>query len=364
MSINIERLREIYENIENISEIDTIKIFPTDYNRRHYLLSELRTLNNIIGLVEKNFFKESFILLRTVFEKFMFFWLMFEGKRYRWTTTYKIIPNKNNNPKDARDITYQMWENKKKDGDVAFENVKKIDCSKQDKIIVTYEFEGLKDKIKPKNEIKPIYNFILEEYKPENAHLSSVENLSENSFPFIISYSDKNIQKYMYNNFFYIKNLIRNLKINNLVDNTMANRINVHYNFMSKYVHPSKASIDIWLQFNKSSYPNYSKINSDIYRELILLYICRLIYLYLKTYVNYYKNDDNKKDCEKYENLIEELNRISNDIWFFDNGPLQYDIDKSNIQKQILKQSNRPVSNDIHYPKNPLERLNQMRNKL
>jgi hypothetical protein len=127
---------------------------------------------------------------------------------------------------------------------------------------------------------------------------------------------------------------------------------------------PQKASIDIWLQFNKSSYPNYSKINSDIYRELILLYICRLIYLYLKTYVNHYKNDDNKKDCEKYKNLIEELNRISNDLWFFDNGPLQYDIDKSNIQKQILKQSNRPVSNDIHYPKNPLERLNQMRNKL
>jgi hypothetical protein len=28
---------------------------------------------------------------------------------------------------------------------------------------------------------------------------------------------------------------------NNLVENTMANRINVHYNFMSKYVHPSKS---------------------------------------------------------------------------------------------------------------------------
>ena len=52
---------------------------------------------------------------------------------------------------------------------------------------------------------------------------------------------------------------------------------------MNKYVHPSIASIDVWLQINKSSYLNYPKINFDIYKELILLYIGRLMYLYLKT---------------------------------------------------------------------------------
>ena len=153
--------------------------------------------------------------------------------------------------------------------------------------------------------------------------------------------------------------------INNLVDNTKADRIKVQYNFMSKYVHPSIASIDIWLQFNKSSYANYPKINFDIYKELILLYIGRLMYLFtLRPNVKYHKDDDNQNECENYENLIEELNVISSDLWFFDNEPLQYDIDKSNTEKQILIQTNRPVSNKIHYPKNPLERLNQMRNNL
>jgi hypothetical protein len=131
---------------------------------------------------------------------------------------------------------------------------------------------------------------------------------------------------------------------------------------MSKCVHQSIASIDIWLQFNKSSYANYSKINSGVYRELILLYIGRLMYLYLKNYVKYYKNNNNQNECEKYENIIEDLNRMSNDLWFFDNEPLQYDIDKSNRQKQIFIQTKRPVSNDVHYPKNLSERLNQMRN--
>jgi hypothetical protein len=36
----------------------------------------------------------------------------------------------------------------------------------------------------------------------------------------------------------------------------------------------------------------------------------------------------------------------------------------TDMEKQILRQTNRPVSNEIHFPKNPLERLNQMRNKL
>lgn len=130
---------------------------------------------------------------------------------------------------------------------------------------------------------------------------------------------------------------------------------------MGKYVHPSKASIEIWLQFNESSYSNYPKINFDIYRELILLYIGRLMYLYFKTYVNYYKDDDNKNECEKYENLIEGNIKWLMVLWQW---VFEIWLDKSNTQKQILIQTNKPVSNEIHYPKNPLERLNQMRNNI
>jgi hypothetical protein len=179
----------IYENIKNISKIDSRQVFPIDYNRRHFLLTELGTLSNIIDLVEANFFKESFLILRTVFKKFMFFWLMFEGKRYRWTTTYKIMPIENT-PTCARDNTLQLWKKEKAAGNIKFKDVINMESSKQDKIIVTYEFEGLKDRTNTSNEIVPIYNFILEEYNLEDLYLSSIENISENTFPFIISYTD------------------------------------------------------------------------------------------------------------------------------------------------------------------------------
>jgi hypothetical protein len=277
-----------------------------------------------------------------------------------------LVSQYNNSPKDARDNTYQYWKQQRAVGHPNFENVIDIKCSKQDKIQVTYEYEGLKDKSNTTNEIVPIYNFILRDYIPEDTHLSSIDGISENTFPFIISYTEnkKIMAKSIYNNFFYVKYLIRNLVINNLVDKTRADKIKVHYNFMSKYVHPSIDSIDIWLQFNESRIANYPKINSNIYRELILLYIGRLMYLYLNTYVKYYKNNENQKECKKYENFIEELNLMSNDLWFFDNEPMQYDIDKSNMQKQILKQINKSIFNGIHYPKNPLERLNLMRNNM
>ena len=70
---------------------------------------------------------------------------------------------------------------------------------------------------------------------------------------------------------------------------------------MSKYVHPSMASIDIWLQIDKSRYADY----------------------YLKTFVKYYKKDNKQSECENYERFTKELNVISNDLWFFDNEPLQ-----------------------------------------
>jgi hypothetical protein len=83
--------------------------YPTDYNRYYFLSTELDTLFRVISLTEIRAYKKSFILLRTVLEKFLFFWLMLEGTTYRWTITYNIIPNKSKTATEARDKTLQLW---------------------------------------------------------------------------------------------------------------------------------------------------------------------------------------------------------------------------------------------------------------
>ena len=52
----------------------------------------------------------------------MYFWLMFEAKKYRWTTTYKIIPKKNT-PKNTRDNTFHLWKKEKAAGNIQFKDV-------------------------------------------------------------------------------------------------------------------------------------------------------------------------------------------------------------------------------------------------
>lgn len=75
-----------------------------------------------------------------------------------------------------------MWKKEKAAGNIKFKDVINMESSKQDKIIVTYEIEGLKNETNLGDEIMPIYNFILKEYNPDDAHLSSVQNLSKTYF--------------------------------------------------------------------------------------------------------------------------------------------------------------------------------------
>src|SRR5581483_11241338 len=53
-----------------------------DDRRVDYLLGELTTLTAVLDLAQSQNYKECFILLRTVLEKFLYFWLMPKGKNF------------------------------------------------------------------------------------------------------------------------------------------------------------------------------------------------------------------------------------------------------------------------------------------
>lgn len=103
------RLRDMRKEINDISGLIYEPSYPTDHKRLIFLLTEIDTLLAILNLNEQRAYKECFILLRTVLEKFLFFWLMLEGTKYRWTEEYEIHPITSKSSQEARDATLEKW---------------------------------------------------------------------------------------------------------------------------------------------------------------------------------------------------------------------------------------------------------------
>jgi hypothetical protein len=181
-------------------------------------------------------YKESFIILRTILEKFLYFWLIFEGLKFKRTIHYTIDVVESKNAKEARDKTLKLWIELQKSGDQRYVNWHISPGHADDVIIVTFEQEGipLKRNGKETNEVIPYYEIALQEYDPDIKHLSDIQNI-------VNKITDKKIadkvvlkQKIMYNHYFYINNIFRNLSMNKMVDNFQINIIKIHYNFSHK----------------------------------------------------------------------------------------------------------------------------------
>jgi hypothetical protein len=311
----IKRIREIRTEVDDISAIVEKQSFPVEYNRRVFLFSEIDTLIATLRLLENRFYKESFIIIRTVLEKFLYFWLMLEGRKYRWPVNYRVQPKTSLTVKEARDNTLDLWQREKKSGNQNFDEIINIQRgSRNDEFIVTYESEGLyaKGDVNKSGESIPNYNFILEEYRPDDAHISDIRTVDEGLVsPETIS-QVINMQKGIYHNYFYIGNILRNLKMCNLIDDIQQSMIRVHYNFLSKYVHPTIEDIEMRKITNEEGHDSLSKI--ETFEELILLYVAKFLCLYIKAFTMKYKSKSNAEACTKYEKIVGELNNMSGQI--------------------------------------------------
>jgi hypothetical protein len=352
MNFNPNKIRNMRDEINGISGIIDNYATPTEQNRCNFLFTEMNTLMNVMNLNEQKGYKECFILLRTVLEKFLFFWLMFKGRKYRWTVTFHIIPNISKTITEARNKTLELWKNEMKSGNPYLKSVIDIQAGKKvDNIIVTYEGEGMfvEENGHQTGIAIPIYNLILES---EIKHITD-PSISEGETP----KSLKQLQNNMYHHFVYIKGILKNLTMNNLITKAQLNQINIHYNFLSNYVHPTIANRRMWENLNFLS----TQLHQDALKELIWLYIAKFMYLYVEVFVSSYKTTSNQSYCHKCEIIMNELRSLSKDLWFLNDDPTQFDIDQSNQRKMYLRARKHMTPADIIYYENPLERLQKMR---
>lgn len=372
MTNTLKRLFEIRNNINNIYD-DILNGYTlnvdVDDRRVTFLLTEFDTLMHALRLIEPKGYKESFILLRTSFEKFFYFWLMLEGKKYRWTTRQTIQRTTSRTDKDARDMTLEKWRTDKKNGDPHYKDIVEMQPGKQDSVIVvTYEWTGLhvNSNGKPTGEIIPSYNFMLYEYDSSVRFLTELSNIIEGEKYPDIRKEEAQTQKMIYNQFIGFDNILRNLILNDLINGNQEEMIIVHYNFLSSYVHTGKQSLEIWLNAN-NQFHYEPRIDDRIIQELIFLYVSKLMYLYLKVIIEYYKKVNPKFNASIYESIINELGVFSKDLWFVDNDPCEFDkidsLRRKTLRVQTMGQITQDTVNVLYY-ENPLTRLNAMRSGL
>lgn len=367
MESTVERMRQIKELMKSTkSEVmsDKVPMIDVDDVRLDYFYTEMETLSVVLDLMEKKQHKECLILLRTVLEKFLYFWLMMDGRKYRHKTEFRV-KRQASKTVEERDNIYQLWLKLKKEGSPDFADAVSIQKGKEpDVIVVVYESEGYYNEkdANRSGELIPSYLFILDEYEPKIKHLSKLQSIKEGkvfqNFPKL-----EKTQDMLYNYFFYINSIMDNLVLNKLVSRTQADRIMVHYNFLSAFAHPSKNGVKLW-QSRQRVIVGINAYDEKIIKDLIILYVAKLMQLYIRTIVYRYRIDWKILSSEKYDKIIEELNTFSKDLWFFDNEPISYDVWWSDVRKQAAQHRGRKISStEILYYDDPYERLRKVRAK-
>lgn len=388
----MEKLLALSKRI--LHEVESLEEDAMEYveNRGHEMIvffqffySQFSSMGSVLLLLKESKYKDCFIILRSIFESYLFLLQMIKGKVYKVSREYAIIPNPGNTKKDARDKTLENWKGEWKKGEKPeYKDIVGIDPKGEDKIIVTYKWEGLYEEkdINHKGYWISRYFFAFEEYSPELRFLSHLPTIAAGDWMHDVTLRLQEEHKEIYHHAFYFNSIIENLKGNELINDEQKDRILVHYNFLSSFTHPTRNMIDsfgdprvvyikgyenkIIVDREKGTVTRnnaYSKHETKIIEEQILLYICKLQMLFISLILEFFvKLSSNSDWSKKYFALVKQLEEATKDFWFIFEEPTEFDIKESKMQKMWAKGREKEVPKDIViYYKNPLERLKKLK---
>ena len=319
---------------------------------------------SVLDLLERERFRDCFILIRSIFESFFCLLLMLKGELYKETREIKIIPKKGNKPEEARDNTLDLWTKKWLSGDPNFKKVIFIQKGmSSDTILITIKDKGLfyKNDDAKKGPLITKYYFAFEDYNPETRFVAHLPSIHQG-----IVYKEQTVkeirkQKRLYHQYVNVQYIVKNLVLNELLSEEQDDRFWVHYNFLSTFVHTTKQGN--WRLY-QISYPGYlppEKLKEG-YKELIQIYICRLQHLFIETMVDYFMKINPKANFTNYKKQSKKLKDVTYDFWFIYNDPTNFDIKRSENLKKTLKMIGRDVETEgILYYRNPVKRLLELR---
>jgi hypothetical protein len=316
-------------------------------------------LSSALRLAEADEYIAAYAVLRAALEHHLVDRLLFVGKRYR--RQYQ-----------ANKADYQQLERKRAQGQPGTEDIVDIEYL-AGQMWVVRSGPHLRDEAgRIRRQTLSIYYFLLYDYDPFVGPPNDQQHLSRGFTPVEHRIRNAEEQRRVYRRALDWAEIKANLRENKLCSQETLRRFEVHYRFLSAFVHPLPAGYDLVYGRNRpSGAPRYDHYAA----ELVLLYINKLA----ASELNFLKRMTNRTPSVQLDGWptveahIAAADANAAHLWFPGvDDPHAYDrVGEANSRgmrrsgRGLLPMDQRPTPEDlqphqIRYYRNPLQRLIRM----
>ncbi|WP_285730004.1 hypothetical protein [Nocardiopsis sp. ATB16-24] len=332
---------------------DVEHAFNTDNAKRCASLSVY--LQSSLDSLVRDAYAPAFSVLRSCMEHVLVDKLIFLGQRYVQVFS------------EIDDETWSRWQAERNSGE-AWQNV--ASWRRSNKRNVRVLFEGLHSKSEKEEERQTIgiHYFLLNEYSPFVAPPSEQEYFDDGVTDATMRRDHAVHNKSLYETYLRWLSVKESLKENGFADGESVRALDVHYRFLSAFVHPNTDATRLLYGNRTWEWPSYDHYSS----ELVLLYV---IVLSVEETRNFLKMADNSprvgiSDRDSLEALCDQAWDMSSHLWFPGQPPHGYDrfveANRRGFRERRSGTFDRAVNpaslseDEISYYDNPLQRLIRM----
>lgn len=357
-------LVEAYKNLfANVTYGKVGYSLYSDYTE--YTNYQFKLIEDITLLNDRHSYQASLALLRTVFEHYLLFMLMTLGKvHFRLFTIPKGKTKQDTIKQWNKDIASKRLKNET-------HAIKAAPYSFDPSVIsVTYEGPYVDGK-KGKGRLVPFYISVYQQFDADAANLEfnylDMSPLYEKRTELFKKRKTEN--KYLYRHYLSYGAILYSLRINNFSSLSIQPRIEAHYNFLSKFVHPNNAAKMHLRATNRViSRPEDLELLSQENKTLQLLinlYAVSIAIGYLRTLIRVIEEAPKlhfkQADFTALKARLDELEGKYDFFWFIYNSPHDYDRFYSSVRKKAYRGKQFDFKNlpnkDVMFDKAILSRL-------
>ena len=284
-----------------------------------WINTQINILADCLFLLENDrSYATIFPAIRVVFENYWIISLALNGEKYQ---KYFRIKEGHNKQKIFQKWQSELKKLKQKDPLCPITNIRMTSSR------ISLCQNGLYDKDKS---LIPFYYWLIKEYDPTQAHIGKEKKLIDNYLtpPYLFGRFIQKHKDFRADYFDFDTGIYPHLIINSMINVKELQRLKVHYNFLSQWVHPNESKLKI----SASEYfPNLNgerrKTNDFFIDRLILLYVGNLTKLFLQSFLLFLDRqvkEDKVKGLKNKSEILEKI-KIFDDktdyFWFIFNRP-------------------------------------------